>query len=209
MKLILASTSPRRKELLGLLGLPFDVVAPSFVEQVKPGVPVEQLVREFAVQKARSCTGVPADAVIIGSDTLSGLGTEALGKPDDLADAAAMLRRMAGRTHTIHTALALICRKPEFCDVSTETVCVTMKAFGADELQRYLDSQESLGKAGAYSIQGRGGSLIERIEGDYTAAVGLPVRLVADMLRRRGIACPVDVDRLYRERPYPNWERFQ
>jgi septum formation protein len=83
-----------------------------------------------------------------------------------------------------------------------------MKALNEEALSAYLRTGDSLGKAGAYSIQGGGAELIERIEGDYTAAVGLPIRIVADMLRRRGMPCPVDVDRLYARKPYPNWARF-
>ncbi len=208
MRLILASTSPRRNELLTLLGLPFEVVAPPFVEQVMPQLPADQQVSEFAVCKARSCVPQHPDALILGSDTLISLGSEVLGKPLNLTDARAMLRRMAGKTHTIFTAVALVSHARGFCDVQVATVRVVMNAFEEAALAAYLRTEESLGKAGAYSIQGAGGTLIDRIEGDYTAAVGLPLRMVADMLRRRGMPCPVDVDRLYALRPYPNWARF-
>lgn len=208
MRLILASTSPRRKELLTLLGLPFEVVAPPFVEQVVPHLAADRQAAEFAAGKARSCASQFPEAVVLGSDTLISLRTEVLGKPLDLADAEAMLRMMAGRTHTIFTAVALVSHKLGFCDVRIETVQVTMKAFDEAALATYLHTEESLGKAGAYSIQGAGGALIDRIEGDYTAAVGLPLRMVADLLHRRGMACPVDIEALYVLKPYPNWERF-
>lgn len=208
MRLILASTSPRRHELLTLLGLPFDVVAPPFVEQVVPNRSAEQQAVEFAAGKVKSCIEQCPDALILGSDTLIGLGSEVLGKPADLADAESMLRRMAGKAHKIFTAVALVGSGPEPCEVQVARVSVTMKPLNEEALSAYLRTRDSLGKAGAYSIQGGGAALIERIEGDYTAAVGLPLRMVAEMLRRCGMACPVDVDRLYAHKPYPNWARF-
>lgn len=208
MRLILASTSPRRYELLTLLGLPFDVMAPPFVEQIIPHLPADRQASEFALGKARSCMSQDPDALILGSDTLISLGSEVLGKPGNLTEAEAMLTRMAGRPHTIFTAVALVSHAGEWCDVQVATVQVIMKAFGEAELATYLRTEESLGKAGACSIQGAGGTLIDRIEGDYTAAVGLPLRMVADMLRLHGMACSTDVDRLYRVKPYPNWARF-
>ena len=208
MRLVLASTSPRRHELLTLLGLRFDVVAPPFVEQVMPHISAEQQAVEFAVGKARSCIEHCSDALIIGSDTLISLGAEVMGKPVDVADAETMLRRMAGQRHKIFTAVAMVGPEPESCEVQVATVLVTMKPMNEDAMATYLRTGDSLGKAGAYSIQGGGATLIERIEGDYTAAVGLPLRTVADMLRRRGVTCPVNVAQLYARKPYPNWNRF-
>jgi septum formation protein len=208
MRLVLASTSPRRHELLTLLGLPFEVVAPPFVEEVMPHLPADRQAAAFASGKAQSCAAHYPDGLVIGSDTLISLGSEVLGKPFNLADAESMLRRMAGQTHKIYTAVALVRHDDGLCDVQVATVHVTMKAFGKEALAAYLRTGESLGKAGAYSIQGAGGALIEQIEGDYTAAVGLPLRMVAGMLHRREMICPVDVDQLYALRPYPNWTRF-
>lgn len=208
MRLVLASTSPRRKELLTLLGLPFEVVAPAFVERTVPQLAADRQAAEFAAGKAQSCAAQFPEAVIVGSDTLISLDREVLGKPLDLADAETMLRMMAGNTHTIFTAVALVSHDLGFCDVRIATVQVTMKPFDEAVLADYLRTEESLGKAGAYSIQGAGGTLIDRIEGDYTAAVGLPLRMVADLLHRRGMACPVEIDELYARKPYPNWRRF-
>ncbi len=208
MRLILASTSPQRNELLTLLGCPFEVVAPLYVEQVMPHLSAERQAAEFAAGKAQSCAEYGPDALIIGSDTLISLGTEVLGKPADLADAEAMLRRMAGQTHKIVTAVALVGPASERCEVQLATVLVTMKPLNEEAVTAYVRTGDSLGKAGAYSIQGGGAALIERIEGDFTAAVGLPLRMVADMLQHRGVMCPVDADQLYARRPYPNWDRF-
>ncbi len=208
MPLILASTSPRRHELLRLLGVPFAVMSPPYVEQVRPALSADRQAAEFAEGKARSCLAAPLDGLILGSDTLISLGSEVLGKPRDLAEAEAMLRRMAGKPHNIVTAVALVRAGQGSCNVEVATVRVTMKPFDEAILKAYLGTGESLGKAGAYSIQGAGGELIDHIDGDYTAAVGLPLRLVADMLRRCGMPCQADVDRLYAVKPYPNWARF-
>ena len=208
MQLILASTSPRRHELLTLLGLPFEVMAPPFIEQIIPHLSADRQAAAFAEGKARSCLPQHPDALILGSDTLISLGSEVLGKPRSLTEAEAMLKRMAGRMHTIVTAVALVSHARGWCDVQVATVQVVMKAFGETDLAAYLQTGESLGKAGAYSIQGAGGTLIDRIEGDYTAAVGLPLRMMADLLRLRGMPCPVDVKHLYAVKPYPNWARF-
>ncbi|MGC3974987.1 MAG: Maf family protein [Nitrospira sp.] len=208
MRLILASTSPRRHELLTLLGLPFDVIVPAFIEQVRPNLSAEEQAVEFAVGKARSCLPSCPDALILGSDTLINLGSEVLGKPVNLSGAGVMLRRLAGRKHRIVTAVALAGPEPDRCEVRMAEVLVTMKPLNEVALAAYLQTGDSLGKAGAYSIQGGGAAFIERIEGDYTAAVGLPLRLVAEMLRQRGLFSPVDVDQLYARRAYPNWDRF-
>ncbi|CAE6762558.1 MAG: septum formation protein Maf [Nitrospira sp.] len=209
MRLILASTSPRRRELLTLLGMPFEAVAPPFIEEVTSAVPAEQQAMTFAIGKARSCLPICPDGLILGSDTLISLEQEVMGKPADLADAEAMLRRLAGRTHRIVTAVALVGPGSEACEVRLATVLVTMKPLHEAALAAYLCTGDSLGKAGAYSIQAGGATLIERIEGDYTAAVGLPLRLVAELLRLRGMPCPVDIERLYARKPYPNWQHFE
>ncbi len=208
MRLILASTSPRRRELLTLLGMPFEAVAPPFIEEVTSAVPAEQQAMTFAIGKARSCLPICPDGLILGSDTLISLEQEVMGKPADLADAEAMLRRLAGRTHRIVTAVALVGPGSEACEVRLATVLVTLKPLHEAALAAYLCTGDSLGKAGAYSIQAGGATLIERIEGDYTAAVGLPLRLVAELLRLRGMSCPVDIERLYARKPYPNWQHF-
>lgn len=206
MRLVLASTSPRRRELLSLLRIPFDIAEPRFAEQVTHDADPLQQAKLFAEQKARSCT-LP-ESLVLGSDTLISFGGRVLGKPADLADAETMLRTLRGRKHTVYTAVALYETDSDRIDVSAEGVDVWMHSFTEAELRDYLRSSESLGKAGAYSIQGRGGDLIERIEGDFPAVVGLPLRLVVFMLDRRGITIPIDVDDLYRSQPYPNWDRF-
>lgn len=209
MPLVLASTSPRRKELLALLQLPFEVVKPDFDERIHAEVPPEAQAWTFAQGKAQSCATRHADSLVLGSDTLIAVGETILGKASDRAQANAMLRRLRGRAHRIYTAVALCCDARKIQDVAVETVQVWMKQFSDADLEAYLASGEWQGKAGAYSIQGRGGDFIERIEGDFTAAVGLPLRLTASLLKKHGLSVPVDVEQLYRTKPYPNWATFQ
>lgn len=208
MRLILASTSPRRHDLLSLLGISFEVADPLIEEQVHPNVdPIEQA-RMFAEHKAGVCADRFPDRVVIGGDTLIACDEKILGKPATLSQAASMLRMLRGREHQIHTAVAVTCRAATWSQAAVETVRVWLKAVTDDEIDRYLGSGESMGKAGAYAIQGLGADLVARIEGDYTAAVGLPLRRVAKLLQAAGIATPISVDALYRKKGYPNWDRF-
>ncbi len=207
--LVLASTSPRRKELLALLRIPFETVEPNYKEWMHADVPPEAQAKNFALEKARSCMGGRPESLVLGSDTLIAAGTMILGKPADLAQAAAMLRRLRGREHRICSAVAVCGAAGKIQDVALDTVQVWMKPFSEADLAAYLETGEWEGKAGAYSIQGKGGSLIERIEGDFTAAVGLPLRRTASLLTQHGLAVPVDIEQLYRDKPYPNWATFQ
>ncbi len=207
-QLILASTSPRRRDLLALLGLSFEICAPSFEEQPVAGLlPIQQAER-FALEKARSVAAQQPEHLVLGSDTVIELDGRMLGKPADLADAGAMLAQLAGRAHRVHSTVALCCTARRFERVGVETATVWMKSGREFELASYLRSGESLGKAGAYSIQGEGSRLIARIDGDYTAVVGLPLRLVARLLTEAGQSVPVDLDAVYRATPYPNWAAF-
>lgn len=209
MQLILASTSPRRRELLSLLKIPFELREPSFVEEFQHGrSPLEQ-VKAFALGKAQSVAVQEPDAIILGSDTIIELDGDVLGKPADLLDAAAMLRRLAGRDHAVYSAVAAVhsSRHIELVDLSTAVV--RMKPFDQQEHERYLATGESLGKAGAYSIQGAGAALIESLKGDFPTVVGLPLRLVARLLAQSGMAIRVNLDDLYASTPYSNWSRFK
>lgn len=208
MRLILTSTSPRRKELLALLGRPFEMCAPSFIERLDSRRPAEEQAREFAFKKADSCSPSFPEDLLVGSDTIIALDNEAIGKPRDQADAESLLRRLMGREHRIWTAVAVVCARRGIRDIATETVRVRMARWDDRRVAAYVRTGEGMGKAGAYSIQGAAGDLIERIDGDFTAAVGLPLRRLASMLAARGLAPLVDTDMLYRTRPYPNWNRF-
>lgn len=208
MQLILASTSPRRCELLALLGIPFEIIAPDFEEVPQPGWRPRQQVEYFAREKARSIAIARPTVLVLGSDTVIELDGQMLGKPVDLADARAMLTRLAGRPHYVHTAVALCRQIPHYEAVAIETATVQMKAYDEAAIERYLATQEPMGKAGAYSIQGMGGELIQTISGDFLGIVGLPLRTVAILLAGAGETVSVDVDALYQDKPYPNWARF-
>jgi septum formation protein len=208
MQLVLASSSPRRRELLALLGLSFEVCSPEFHEHPTVGLsPIEQ-VRHFAREKAKAVALIRPQAFVLGSDTVIDLDGQLLGKPVDLADARAMLAGLAGRSHQVHTAVAVCSRERNLESVEVATAEVWMKANLAHAYERYLASEESLGKAGAYAIQGLGGDLVERINGDYTTVVGLPLTLAAHLLRSAGYPVSVNVEDLYRRQPYANWNRF-
>ena len=208
MRLVLASTSPRRRELLSLLGIPFEVRNPICVERLVPGRSADDLAAHFAQSKADSVAQQDPDALVLASDTLIQLDGEVLGKPGDVAEARAMLRQMAGREHRVQTAVSLAClaRRIEITQVSVASV--RMKSFDAEAHERYLATLDSLGKAGAYSIQGPGAELVERLEGDFTTVVGFPLRLVVRLLAQAGVTVSVDVEELYVRKPYGNWARF-
>jgi septum formation protein len=207
MRLILASTSPRRREILALLGLPFEVVAPRF-EEVVGQRSIDDEVREFALEKARSVAVERPQKIVIGSDTMISLDGEKFGKPADIKDARRMLRAFSGKGHRIYTSVAIVDGSGGPGLQAMEEVRVTMRAFSDEEIADYVASGESLDKAGAYSIQGKGSRFIESINGDYLAAVGMPLRPIARYLRERGIDFPLDVERLYAEKSFLNWRKF-
>jgi septum formation protein len=208
MPLILASTSLRRHELLGLLGIPFVARSPSFEERLVADRPAIEQVQGFAQGKAQSVASQEPEAIVLGSDTVIELGQDVLGKPADLAEARAMLRRLAGRDHQVRTAVAVVCSVRAINVIALSSAVVRMKPFDEQVHERYLATGESLGKAGAYSIQGEGGDLIDCIDGDFPTVVGLPLRLVAQLLIQVGVRVPIDLDELYAIKPYANWARF-
>lgn len=191
------------------MGLSFDVSSPTFEEQPIAGLPPREQVSRFALGKARSVASTRFGVLVLGSDTVIESEGRLLGKPIDLDDARAMLRLLAGQPHQVHTAVALCCPAKAIATVEVETATVYMKPDINDTIDRYVASCDSLGKAGAYSIQGSGGDLIERIEGDFTAVVGLPLKATARLLQSIDYSVPQDIDALYRRKPYPNWSRFE
>lgn len=206
MRLVLASTSPRRRQILALLGVPFEVIAPEFEEQISSHLPADQEVVEFALGKARSVAIKYPRSIVIGSDTMIELSDEKIGKPTDREDARRILRLLSGETHRILTSVAIVDPGgPGMKEI--ETVAVEMRGYTEAEIENYLNSGESDDKAGAYSIQGRGSALIKSISGDYLAAVGMPLRRIARYLERRGLSV-VDIDSLYAEKSFMNWQRF-
>lgn len=206
MRMILASTSPRRREILALLGLPFEVIEPDFEERLSADIPIEQEVLAFAVGKARSIAASHHESIVVGSDTMIGLDGLKIGKPSDLDDARKILHALSGKTHRIYTGVSVI--DGESGVNLVEQVLVDMRAYTDGEIDDYLACGESLDKAGAYSIQGRGAELIAAIRGDYLAAVGLPLRQIADYLTSQSVRYPIDLDQLYANKSFLNWQRF-
>jgi septum formation protein len=206
LTLVLASTSPRRYQILSLLNLPFLMVSPDVPEVALAGRSPAQETRLHAQSKAAALAARFPEAVLIGSDTLISLDGAKIGKPKDVDDARDILRRLRGRAHEVVTAVAMVqgTRTVE----AVETARVRMRAFSDQELEAYLTTGDSLDKAGAYSVQGLGRSLIAGLDGDYLAVMGLPLRAVGTGLRELGCPVTVDVDRIYRERNVLNWPTF-
>lgn len=208
MRLILASTSPRRREILSLLELPFEVIAPRFDEIVSDHLNIADEVLDFAVAKAGSVARHQPEAVVIGSDTMIFLDGAKIGKPADLADARRILRLLSGKSHLIYTGVAILNSGGDDGLQMMSKVSVDMRDYDDQAIERYLECNESMDKAGAYSIQGEGSRLIARIEGDFLAAVGMPLRPIAEYLQRRHIILPVDVETIYAEKNFLNWRQF-
>lgn len=206
--IILASTSPRRRELLALLGLTFDIVPPRCEEVLSPDLAPRDQGKQLALDKARSIAHQNTAALVLGSDTVIEIDGTLLGKPQDLTQAETMLRQLQGRVHQVHTGIALIHHRTWQSVILVETAHVWMKPCRDEELRDYLKTEESLGKAGGYSIQGEGARLIEKIEGDYPTVVGLPLWHTAKLLEQQGVVLPTSVEEIYRLKPYANWKDF-
>jgi septum formation protein len=187
MRLILASASPRRAEVLQDAGIPFDVCAVPVEELPRPGEEVEDLVARLAEEKARATAAqIHEPAIIIGADTSVELGRRILGKPRDAAEAREMLSLLSGRTHRVLTGLWVL-RVPEGgVRSAVENTRVTFASLTQEEIADYVASGEPFDKAGGYAIQGRAGRYITRIEGCYFNVVGLPLARLYALLKDLG-----------------------
>jgi septum formation protein len=185
--LVLASASPRRRELLGQLGLRFTVAAADIDETPRPDEAPEAYVLRLAREKARAVASRFPGAWVLAADTTVVLGRELLGKPRDAAEAREMLSRLSGRTHEVHTGVALAGRAEEALVVRTR---VTFRTLGPEEIAWYASSGEPLDKAGAYAVQGKGGFLVEALEGSPTNVIGLPLGETLALLARAGVPLP-------------------
>lgn len=172
-RLVLASGSPRRQELLGRLGLAFEVVVPDVDETPLPAETPHEHVARLAAAKARKVAAGLADATIIGADTAVDVDGEILGKPGDADAAAEMLVRLSGRHHLVHTGVAVT--RDGHVATSTTTSEVTFKALTDGEIEWYVATGEPLDKAGAYGLQGIGGAFVQSMHGSVTGVLGLPL----------------------------------
>ena len=179
-RLILASTSPQRRAILEQLQIPFKATAPQYVEADVPGLAAAELVRLHAEGKARS---VHAEGQLtLGVDTAVILDARLYGKPEGREDTERMLHELSGRTHTVVSGVCLLGAGEDV--VAHELTDVTFRLLSAETLATYVESREWQGRAGAYAIQGLGGRLVERIDGDYLNVVGLPGALLVSLLER-------------------------
>jgi septum formation protein len=188
-QLYLASTSPRRTELLHQIGMDFSQLIPAIDEQQQPNEVPEMYVLRLALHKARAGLAKLADGdprPVLGADTVVVFDHQILGKPRDEADACAMLSQLAGQTHRVMTAVAMVDASGE--EHSRLSVSqVRLRAIGEDEIRHYWHSGEPVDKAGGYAIQGLGALFIEHLEGSYSGVMGLPLFETAELLALFGI----------------------
>lgn len=189
MKIILASQSPRRKELLERMGIQdFETISPNVDESAFHGLPPEELVRRLSAEKAAAVAGkVGEDAIVIAADTVVALEGAVLGKPADELDAFKMLSALSGVRHQVYTGVT-VCRSGEK-QTAHEVTDVTFRELSEREIEDYISTGEPMDKAGAYGIQGYGALLIQGISGDYYNVMGLPVCRLSGMLARFGVDC--------------------
>jgi septum formation protein len=188
--LLLASGSPRRRELLDQLGVGHRVVAADVDERALEGEAPAALVVRLARLKALAGLAQVDAPVALGADTVVVIDGAILGKPRDAADGAAMLRRLSGRTHEVHSGVAIARR--EGVETRLSTTAVTFRALEAGEIDAYWASGEPRDKAGGYAVQGRAARFITRIEGSYSGVMGLPLFETAELLAQVGLLPPLD-----------------
>jgi septum formation protein len=186
-QLILASASPRRRELLQRASIVFAVTPSNISEEKQPGETPEQYARRVAREKAQDVAQRQPGTWVLGADTVVVIDGTILGKPRDAADGYRMLRLLSGRTHQVLTAFALVDGAGTVRTSQIVTSLVTCKSLSDTQIETYLATGEPFDKAGAYAIQGLGASLIERVEGSYTNIVGLPMDEVLAALRTAGL----------------------
>jgi septum formation protein len=183
-RIVLASQSPRRAELIGRLGLQFDTVPADLDESYLHGETPPQHAERLAREKALAIAAAHRDALVVGSDTIVVVDGDVLGKPRDRAHAIEMLTRLSGREHEVCTGIAVV--HDGRTESGLERVRVRFRDLDARALEQYVDTGEPMDKAGAYGIQGFGSALVQGIEGDYFAVMGLPVVHMLALIERHG-----------------------
>ena len=186
-RIILASASPRRKELLEIIGLKFEVEPSDSAEEMRSGLSPDKLARAISLQKARAVASRHKNAVVIAADTFIVFRGKIMGKPGTEAEARKMLMKLRGKPHSVITGFTVLdVDSGKVLTKSVETV-VHIKNLTSEEIYAYVKSGEPLDKAGAYAIQGLGSVIVERIEGDYFNVIGLPLCALAEGLKEFGI----------------------
>jgi septum formation protein len=206
--LVLASGSPRRRELLAALGIPFTVVVSKEPEPLLEGLSPRQQTVQLALRKARAVASAQSEGWVLGADTIVVLDDEILGKPADPADAVAILQRLRGRDHEVYTGLALVNAATGDEHTMSVPATVAMRDATDAEIAAYVASGEPLDKAGAYGIQGLGGALVANYAGCFNTIVGLPICGVATLLRETGLALSTTTPACLRPdgTPCPHWQ---
>ncbi len=185
-KLILGSGSPRRREILAAAGYTFEIRTADIDENIQVRDPA-LLVRELALLKAAAVAGkVQTDALVIGADTVVSLDGEIMGKPADNADAKRMLTALSGRTHQVYTGVCVLDTQDASATSKSDVTHVTFRNLTEAEIDAYIETNEPCDKAGAYAIQGDGGKLVERIDGDLNNVIGFPLWLFEEMIGKHG-----------------------
>lgn len=188
MEIVLASQSPRRRELLGQMGLKFRILVPDIDEHMDRSLLPDKLVEAISAEKAAAVAAqVDPDSLVIAADTVVAWNGELLGKPVDKAQAVEMLSHLSGRSHQVYTGFTV--RRGEKAVTRSECTQVTFRVLTGEEIAAYVATGEPMDKAGAYGIQGLGSLLVEGIRGDYFNVMGLPVCLLGQTLKEFGIAC--------------------
>ena len=184
-RVILASQSPRRRELLTLIGIPHTVLPADLDERYRPGEQPAPHAERLAREKAAVVARREPDALVIGSDTIVVVDGDVLGKPRDGAHAMEMLTRLSGRSHVVMTAVAVQWRGE--VRSSVETVSVTFHSLSRTDIDAYIATGEPMDKAGAYGIQGYGATIVERVDGDFFAVMGLPLQRLVRLMGELGV----------------------
>lgn len=188
MDIILASQSPRRRELLGQMGLKFSIRTPDIDEHMERALSPDKLVEAISAEKAAAvCAQAGADSLVIAADTVVVWNGQVLGKPVDEPDARRMLGELSGQTHLVYTGFTV--RQGERAVTQSECTRVTFRPLTGAEISAYVATSEPMDKAGAYGIQGLGSLLVEGIQGDYFNVMGLPVCALGQVLKQFGIHC--------------------
>ena len=186
--LVLASASPRRREMLTRVGLDFRVAPAQVDESLLSGESGQDAACRLAVLKSKAIAQEHAQAVVLAADTLVVLGDWIMGKPQSQSQARDMLRALSGRTHMVVTGFSL--RGPRWAESGFARSMITFRELSAAEVAAYVHSGEPMDKAGAYAVQGQGAALVERVEGSYTNVVGMPLGAILALLLSRGIIEP-------------------
>ncbi len=183
-EIILASASPRRREIMNMLNIPYKVIVSNVAEKLNEQLSLEERIEDLALQKASAVFRQHQDALVIGADTIVELDGEVIGKPHSMTEARAMLKKLSGRTHRVVTAVAVMTAEETW--TVADTAYVTFDRLEDEEIEKYIQTKEPYDKAGGYAVQGWASVFITHIEGSYYTIMGFPLHLVYRKLRSLG-----------------------